>query len=142
MQKDENNRRNIRLLELYNRLMQGEALQKRQIAAQYQISEKTIQRDIECLRSFMAKQNAVLVYKRSGNCYTLESHGDSSDTTADMVVQIGRILCATELAEETERSRMLEWLLAQLPPKERVSVILRIQAAMEAAEKQKSTVEG
>lgn len=127
MQKDEQHSKNLRLLEIYHRLMQGETLQKKQIAAEYQISEKSIQRDLEYLRQFLAQQDMVLSYKRCGNYYVLESQADSREETADMVVQISRILSASDMAEEAERCRMVEWLLLQVPPKDRLAIIQRIQ---------------
>lgn len=45
-----------RLLELYSRLARGEVLSKRELAAQYQISLRSVQRDMEELRCFLSEQ--------------------------------------------------------------------------------------
>lgn len=134
MPKEKLRSKNNRVLEIYNRLMQGEVLQKKWLAAQYQISEKSIQRDLEYLRRFFAKQDMELAYKRCGNYYILESTATNSAETADMIVQIGRILCEADTVEESERFRMVEWLLLQVPPKERGAIVQRIQAPTGDAE--------
>ena len=45
-----------RLLEIYSRLVRGEVLNKRELAAQYQVSPRSIQRDMESLRCFLSEQ--------------------------------------------------------------------------------------
>ena len=44
--------RSYRLLDLYKRLQQGEALTKRELADKYRVSEKTVQRDIEGVHEY------------------------------------------------------------------------------------------
>ena len=60
--------RSYRLLDLYKRLQQGEALTKRELADQYRVSEKTVQRDIEGLREYLAGEQSYLevVYDKGG----------------------------------------------------------------------------
>ena len=52
--------RSYRLLDLYKRLQQGEALSKRELADRYGVSEKTVQRDIEGLREYLAGEQSYL----------------------------------------------------------------------------------
>ena len=49
--------RNSRLLYLYDALVRGEGLQKKQAAARFGVNERSIQRDIECLRNYFAGQD-------------------------------------------------------------------------------------
>ncbi len=46
-----------RLLELYSRLLNGEVLKKADLTQRYHITERSIQRDIESLRCFIANQS-------------------------------------------------------------------------------------
>lgn len=46
--------KNSRLLYLYEALICGEGLQKKEAAARFGVNERSIQRDIDCLRNFFA----------------------------------------------------------------------------------------
>ena len=45
-----------RLLQIYFRLVRGEVLNKQELAIQYRVSPRSIQRDMESLRCFLADQ--------------------------------------------------------------------------------------
>ena len=59
-----------RLLEIYARLIRGDVLSKMELGTQYRISKRSIQRDMEALRAFIANQNlgqdVVYDYKHRG----------------------------------------------------------------------------
>ena len=65
--------RSYRLLDLYKRLQQGEALSKRELADKYRVSEKTVQRDIEGLREYLAGEQSYLevVYDKEAGGYRI-----------------------------------------------------------------------
>lgn len=46
-----------RLLVIYSRLVNGEVIRKAELSEQYQVSERSIQRDMESLRCFIANQS-------------------------------------------------------------------------------------
>lgn len=60
----------VRLLEIYTHLIKGDVLSKTELATQYHISRRSIQRDMEALRTFIANQNlgqdVVYDYKHRG----------------------------------------------------------------------------
>lgn len=60
----------VRLLEIYTHLIKGDVLSKTELATQYRISKRSIQRDMEALRAFIANQNlgqdVVYDYKHRG----------------------------------------------------------------------------
>lgn len=60
----------VRLLEIYTHLIKGDVLSKTELAMQYHISRRSIQRDMEALRTFIANQNlgqdVVYDYKHRG----------------------------------------------------------------------------
>lgn len=62
--------KSARLLDIYSRLVSGEILKKTELAAQYHISVRSIQRDMESLRCFFANrslpQDIVYDYQLSG----------------------------------------------------------------------------
>lgn len=64
-----------RILSMYERLTNGETLIKKEEAARFQISEKSIQRDIDSIRNFLEleKSNEYVDYDRSKKAYVLET---------------------------------------------------------------------
>ncbi|TKI50962.1 WYL domain-containing protein [Lysinibacillus mangiferihumi] len=64
-----------RILSMYERLTNGETLIKKEEAARFQISEKSIQRDIGCIRNFLEleKSNEYVDYDHSKKGYVLET---------------------------------------------------------------------
>lgn len=65
--------KSARLLEFYARLVNGEVLQKEALAAQYHVSDRSIQRDMNSLRCFLADQTLPqeLIYDRREPGYRL-----------------------------------------------------------------------
>lgn len=49
--------KSARLLVMYSRLVNGEVIQKTELSEQYHVSERSIQRDMESLRCFIANQS-------------------------------------------------------------------------------------
>ena len=45
-----------RLLQIYSRLVSGDVLPKKELAQQFHVTERSIQRDMESLRCFFAEQ--------------------------------------------------------------------------------------
>lgn len=62
-----------RVLEIYARLVRGETLNKQVLAKQYQVSPRSIQRDIESLRCFLADQMLMqdILHDSQANGYRL-----------------------------------------------------------------------
>ena len=64
-----------RLLVIHARLVNGEVLNKKRLAQQFCVTERSIQRDIESLRCFFTEQGMMqdIVYdkKARGYCHTL-----------------------------------------------------------------------
>lgn len=67
--------KNSRLLYLYEMLVHGEGLQKKEAAARFGVNERSIQRDIDCLRNFFASQEPPqeILYKAKEQRYELTS---------------------------------------------------------------------
>ena len=67
--------KSIRLLYLYQELLQGNGIQKQEAALRFHVTERSIQRDIETLRNFFAEQDPPreIRYIQSENRYRLMS---------------------------------------------------------------------
>ncbi len=63
-----------RIISLYNRLADGEAINKADEAARFEVNERTIQRDIDDIRAYYAEDpeaDRELVYDRARKGYVL-----------------------------------------------------------------------
>ena len=87
--------RGYRLLYLYQKLMQGGNLQKKELAERFGVSEKTVQRDIDDLRAYMADsmidtaRPMEIRYSKSENAYVLDMSEEENILETE-VVRIGR----------------------------------------------------
>lgn len=63
-----------RLLQIYSRLVSGDVLPKKELARQFHVTERSIQRDMESLRCFFAEQGLRqdIVYDKGERGYRLE----------------------------------------------------------------------
>lgn len=71
----ESESRNTRVLSLFVRLSHGDIFKKKEEAARYQVTERTIQRDLETIRNVLreerqkGKDDRMLLYNREQNGY-------------------------------------------------------------------------
>lgn len=67
--------KSLRLLSIYEQLTQGKVIYKAEMARRFQVNEKTIQRDIDDIRAFMAEvheHGRELIYDRRLRGYVLK----------------------------------------------------------------------
>ena len=64
-----------RVLKIYSRLVNGDTLRKRELAQQFHVTERSVQRDMESLRCFFTEQGLPqdIVYDRAAKGYRLEA---------------------------------------------------------------------
>ena len=48
--------KSTRILDIYNMLLRGQAVHKKELAEKYQVNSKSIQRDLESIRDFLSEQ--------------------------------------------------------------------------------------
>lgn len=116
----------FRLLSIRERLSKGEWINKAKLAKEYNVTDKTIQRDIDDLRAYLA-ENALsaysgdIKYDKSQNAYYLVQAAQSTLTSQE-VLAVGKILLESRAFCKTELDAMLVKLLVQLTVKERKQV--------------------
>jgi hypothetical protein len=81
----------IRVLQIFERLVQRQIINKKGLAEEFQVSEKSIQRDIEDLRTYLSEfykhQNDVaIVYSDQKKGYHLQSDDKYLITHMDILV--------------------------------------------------------
>ncbi|MDD6991520.1 MAG: WYL domain-containing protein [Oscillospiraceae bacterium] len=82
-----------RTLAIFYRALKGEKITSARIAAEYNISTKSVSRYIEDIRNFLAENrelvgNSELIYNRSEKCYTLQMDDFLKDSELLAVVKI------------------------------------------------------
>ena len=66
-----------RVLSIYTRLLNGEAVKKKEEAKKYKVNERTVQRDIDDIRNFLENEslsrgyNNSVIYSREKKAYIL-----------------------------------------------------------------------
>ena len=65
-----------RLLTLQQLLLSGNAIDKKAMANRFEVSEKSLQRDLETLRAYYAGQDNDLQYDRESDKYRLEQSAE------------------------------------------------------------------
>ena len=60
-----------RVLKIYSRLVNGDILRKKELAQQFHVTERSVQRDMESLRCFFAEQGLQqdVVYDKRGKMW-------------------------------------------------------------------------
>ena len=126
MELDYKENRGFRLLQLYERLNRGEIVCKAELAQKFSVTDKTIQRDIEELRSYLAETRtdegeASIVYERSRGGYLL-THAASEWLTNEDVLAVCKILLESRAFCKEELDALLKKLLRQTAPHDREQV--------------------
>ena len=107
--------RGYRLLYLYQKLMQGGNLQKKELAERFGVSEKTVQRDIDDLRAYMADsmidtaRPMEIRYSKSENAYVLDMSEEEN------------------ILETEEAEKLLRLLMLQIPVARRQKLTAKIR---------------
>ncbi len=105
-----------RALSIYSRLMNGRVINKTEEAKRFGVSEKSIQRDIEQIRTFLDDQVAVdgipntLVYDYSKKGYFIEQT-ENAKLSNDEVLAICKILLSSRAFTKKEMNGMLDRLI-------------------------------
>ncbi len=115
--------RGLRMLDIFERLNRGELLNKKELTQYYGVGEKTIQRDIEDIRNYLADRHdahvsATIQYDRSTNGYRL-TRFEREWLTNQETLALCKILLESRALEKTELRGLIEKLLTQASPSDR-----------------------
>ena len=117
-----------RVLEIYTKLVNGKFINKVEEANKYEVSERTIQRDIDDIRCFFEQQmestgviNQV-VYDRIRDGYHLEQVYKMKLSNSE-ILAICKILLDSRAFTKNEMSQMLKKLIDCCVPKENQKLV-------------------
>ncbi len=112
-----------RVLYLHSKLLQGQILKKSMLAEQFNVNEKSIQRDLDSIREFLDQQSVEegysyqLVYDFKEKGYRLEE-GRKQNLSDEEVLAVCKILLASRAFTKKEMMGILDNLVKNCVPKE------------------------
>lgn len=110
---DSQQSKGYRVLSIFDRLMDGQGINKKQEALIHQVGEKTIQRDIDLIRAYMkkAKCDYHLQYMRAAKEYKLTNTANNR-LSEEQVVAVVKILIASRTFLKAEMNDILDKLIS------------------------------
>lgn len=123
VQLDYNSNKGFRMLSIYERLNKGEVIIKSELAKSYSVSEKTIQRDIDDLRAYLAEEHqferdAAVCYDRRKQGYYLVRY-EREWLTNEEVLSLAKVLLESRALNKMELKQLMDKLLLQVVPNDR-----------------------
>lgn len=111
--------KSARLLTIYSRLVNGEALSKTELAAAYHVSERSIQRDMDSLRCFLANEDIrqEIVFDYQLRKYRLLEQHQRGLNTGELLA-VCKILLESRSMRKDEMMPILEKLMDSASPSE------------------------
>ena len=111
--------KSVRLLAIYSQLVSGELLKKSELASQYHVSPRSIQRDMDSLRCFFVNQSLPqdIIYDRRANGYRL-INGLSNGLSSSEILAVCKILLESRSMRKDEMFPILDKLMDCAAPKE------------------------
>ena len=111
-----------RLLEMQQQLLCGNPIQKRAAAERYNVTPKSIQRDLDTLRAFYAERGNDLVYDRAADAYRLQQPEEARLTKSE-ILAVCKILLESRAFVETELDPILNKLVACCTPVQNLQAV-------------------
>ena len=111
--------KSARLLEIFARLSGGETISRAALAQKYHVSLRSIQRDMESLRCFLAEQRMPqeIVYSKREGGYRMILH-DPDRLTNDEILAVCKILLESRSLRRDEMQPILDKLIRYAVPEE------------------------
>ncbi len=109
--------KNFRVLDLYSRLMEGKCLNKSEEASFYNVDERSIQRDIDDIRSFLCEKgdNRTIEYSRINKGYMVVGDEGSMLSNSE-ILAVSKILLESRAFTKSEIESILNKLIAGCVP--------------------------
>ena len=122
-------RKSHRVLDLFYRLLQGEKVNKTDYAAEYEMSERSVERDARTIRDALAEQGDTLETDGKGN-YSLKA-GKKKELTEMEVLYIAKVLLSSRSLVKEEMEQIVNSMKQLFPTQIRFEIKNAIQSEME-----------
>lgn len=119
--------KNQRILDIYLRLLNNREVNRKKIAHEYGVSERSIHRDISDLRSFLVSTNAQaeIIYDDWSNSYKLLNE-DNQKLTNSEILAVCKILLDSRAFLKEEMSTIINKLMKQCIPIENYEKVSKL----------------
>lgn len=119
--------KNQRMLNIYLRLLNCQEVNRKKLAKEYQISERSIHRDISDLRNFLLSTNNMLeiIYDVNTNSYLLKNE-DNQKLSDSEIFAVCKILLDSRAFLKGEMSDIINKLVKQCVPKNSYLKIVKL----------------
>lgn len=130
---DNKHSKNSRILDLYVRLCAGAVIRKEEEAQNFHIDQRSVQRDIDDLRTFFAEWNAAhgtnlqLVYGRTQKGFVLQGHQSPLMSNSE-VLAVSKILLESRAFSKKDLSIILDKLVSGCVPQKNMKLITDLLA--------------
>lgn len=120
--------KNNRVLFLYSRLVQGQKLKKNELAEEFGVSDKSIQRDFEAIRDFLDRKDVEdgvrmqLVYDYKEKAYSLEQDNRMNLSNTE-ILAVSKILLESRAFTRQEMMDILNKLVVNCVPKKNLKLV-------------------
>ena len=118
-----------RILKIYSQLVNGDILRKKELAQQFHVTERSIQRDMEALRCFFAEEGLQqdITYDRAARGYRLESPSRALLNNSE-ILAVCKILLESRSMRKDEMLPILDKLIACCVPEKSKKAITELLA--------------
>lgn len=120
--------KNNRVLFLYSRLLEGQKLKKGELAEEFGVSDKSIQRDFESIRDFLDRKDIEeegrmrLAYDYKEKAYRLE-RDDRMNLSNEEILAVSKILLESRAFTKKEMMGILDKLVVNCVPKKNLKLV-------------------
>lgn len=120
--------KNNRVLFLYSRLLEGQKLKKGELAEEFGVSDKSIQRDFESIRDFLDRKGIEeedrmrLAYDYKEKAYRLERDNGMSLSNEE-ILAVSKILLESRAFTKKEMMGILDKLVVNCVPKKNLQLV-------------------
>mgnify|MGYP002607315814 FL=1 len=111
--------KNQRILDIYLRLLNNREVNRKKLAQEYGVSERSIHRDISDLRNFLLSTNNLseIIYDDKTNGYLFQNE-DNQKLTNSEILAVCKILLDSRAFLKSEMTSIIDKLIKQCIPKE------------------------
>ena len=104
--------KNQRMLDIYLRLLNNKEVNRKKLAQEYEVSERSIHRDISDLRNFLISTNNLseIVYDEKTNGYILKNE-DNQKLTNSEILAVCKILLDSRAFVKSEMVGIIDKLI-------------------------------
>lgn len=119
--------KNQRVLDIYSRLLNNKEVNRKKLAKEYEVSERSIHRDISDLRNFLVSTNSLseIIYDDKTNSYILRNE-DNQKLNNSEILAVCKILLDSRAFLKEEMTTIINKLMKQCIPIENYTKVSKL----------------